>query len=182
MKRVVKVIFGIVFLIAIFFGILVYAQTTHEEGVVSMRKQAELNYDTAKNFYINGRYEEAAIYFLKADSLIPSEIALVEAFRAYHRAERRLKVQEIALVYMYRYSGHRLPNAKLYTDIICMRCDELEGIKGRLARDVDVFDDLLKNVSFVEVDTFKKRLVRNVAVIDNLLNDRSIADIPANPF
>jgi hypothetical protein len=182
-KAILKITFWIAFLVAIFIGILAYAQIrTKNAEIVTQRKQAEINYDTAKNFYLNGKYEEAATYFLKADILLPSEIALVQAFRSYHRADKRLKAQEIALVYMYRYSGQQLPNARLYTDIVCVRRDELESIKGRLVRDSELFDDLLKSISFVDVDIFKRRLTRNVAVVDSLLNDRPITDIPANPF
>jgi hypothetical protein len=183
MKRVVKVILGIVFLVAIFFGVLAYAQIkTDEVDSTPSRKKAEVNYDIANNFYIAGKYEDAAIYFLKADRFFPSEIALIQAFRAYHRADQRLKAQEMALVYMYRYSGKQLPNAKLYTDIVCIRRDELEALKARFIRDIEVFGELLKDVSFIDVDAFKNRLLRNVAVIDALLNDRSITSIPANPF
>ena len=128
------------------------AQVDSRQDVkIRSRTQAALAYDAAVDMYEAGRFQEAAVMFLKADLIEPSAAALMQAFKTYQRVGDKKMTTLLDKQFRFRYSDKRLADELNKDGLVCISKWELEILKTRLSSGQTIVEDWLKGRRLIKL-------------------------------
>ena len=128
------------------------AQVDSRQDVkIRSRTQAALAYDAAVDMYEAGRFQEAAVMFLKADLIEPSAAALMQAFKTYQRVGDKKMTTLLDKQFRFRYSDKRLADELNKDGLVCKSKWELEILKTRLSSGQTIVEDWLKGRRLIKL-------------------------------